>query len=191
MNWIVFALNAWVLLGLEVGLKDTLRIGETPVAPSFVMPLAVAIAIAAPSTAALWACLALGMSLDLTNSIEVVAGGPARTVLGPYALGYLLAGQLVLTMRGMMIRKNILTVGFLSLFCSAVSHIVVTAIFAIRSRYDVDVPFDATQQLLWRFGSSLYTGLVGIVLGAVLLPMLGAMGLTIGPARRFGRGNRH
>ena len=28
MNWIVFALNAWVLLGLEVGLKDTLRIGE-------------------------------------------------------------------------------------------------------------------------------------------------------------------
>lgn len=38
MNWIVFILNAWVLLGLEIGLKDALRIGETPVAPSFVMP---------------------------------------------------------------------------------------------------------------------------------------------------------
>lgn len=187
MNWLVFTLNAWVLLGLELGLKDSLRIGETPMSPSFVMPLAVAVAIAAPTTPALWACLSLGVALDLTNTIETAAGGPARTVLGPYALGYLVAGYLVLTMRGLMMRKNILTIGFLSLACSLVANIVVTAIMAIRARYDVGVEFDASQQLLWRLGSSLYTGVVGTILGAVMLPMLGAMGLTIGPARRFGR----
>lgn len=187
MNWIVFILNAWVLLGLEIGLKDALRIGETPVAPSFVMPLAVVVAIAAPSTSALWACLMLGMTLDLTNALEVTAGTTVRTVLGPYALGYVLAGQLVLTMRGLMMRKNILTVGFLSLFCSLVANIVVTAVFTVRSRYDPAVPFNASDELVWRLVSSLYTGLVGIVLGAVLLPMLGAMGLHIGPARRFAR----
>ncbi|MCC6425266.1 MAG: hypothetical protein IT435_00465 [Phycisphaerales bacterium] len=187
MNWIVFALSGWVLLGLELGLKDSLRIGDAPVAPSFVMPLAVVIALAAPSTTALWAAIVLGMTLDLTNTLEVMGGGLPRYVLGPYALGYALAAQLVLTMRGLMIRKNILTVGFLSLFCSLVSNIVVTAIFAIRSRYDVEIQFDATQQLIWRLGSSLYTGLVGLALGTVLLPLLGTMGLSIGPARRFAR----
>ncbi len=186
MNWIVFALIGWILMGLEVGLKDSLRIGETPVSPSFVMPLAVVVAIAAPSTAALWACMILGSALDLTNKIECI-GGPDRTVLGPYALGYVLAAQLVLTMRGLMIRKNILTVGFLSLFASLVCHIVVTGIFFVRSRFDTQVPFDGTQQLAWRLGSSLYTGLSGLVLGALLLPLLGAMGLSIGPARRFAR----
>lgn len=187
MNWVVFALNAWVLLGLELGLKDALRIGETPVSPSFIMPLAVTVAIAAPTTSALWACLYLGMALDLTNTIELMGGGPTRTLLGPYALGYVLAGQLVLTMRGLMIRKNILTIGFLSLFCSLVCHTVVIGTMFIRARYDHAVPFDATQQLMWRFVSSLYTGLVGIVLGALLLPMLSAMGIAIGPARRFAR----
>ncbi|HLO40410.1 MAG TPA: hypothetical protein VK176_05245 [Phycisphaerales bacterium] len=187
MNWLIFTLNAWVLLGLELGLKHTLRIGETQIAPSFVMPLAVTVAIAAPTTPALWASLALGAALDLTNAIETAGGGPARTILGPYALGYLVAGYLVLTMRGIMIKKNILTIGFLSMMSSLVANIVVAAIMAIRARYDTAVEFDASQQLLSRVIGSLYTGVVGTLIGAVLLAMLGTMGLTIGPARRFGR----
>ncbi|MBL8963845.1 MAG: hypothetical protein KF787_02615 [Phycisphaeraceae bacterium] len=187
MNWVVFSLILWGLMGLELGLKDALRLGETPVAPSFVMALAVVVSLAAPPNAALWACLAIGVTLDLTNPIEVIAGGPDRTVLGPYALGYVLACQLVLTMRGLMMRKNILTVGFLALFCSLVSHVVVTAIFAIRMRYDAGVLFLPTQELMWRFGSALYSGVAGVVLGAALLPLLGSMGLSIGPARRFAR----
>lgn len=187
MNWVVFSLVLWGLMGLELGLKDALRLGETPVAPSFVMSLAVVVSLAAPTNAALWACLAIGVVLDLTNPIEVLAGGPDRTVLGPYALGHVLACQLVLTMRGLMMRKNVLTVGFLALFCSFVCHVVVTAILAIRLRYDHGVVFEPTQELMWRFGSSLYSGIAGIVLGAALLPLLGTMGLSIGPSRRFAR----
>jgi hypothetical protein len=187
MNWIVFTLAAWGLLGLELGLKDVLRIGDTSIAPSLVFPLAVVVSLAAPATTTLWACLLLGAAVDLTYSLELVNGGPARIVLGPYALGYLLAGQLVLTMRALMIRKSFLTVGFLSLFGSVVCHIVVTAIFALRGRYDELVAFDASQQLLWRLGSSVYTGIAGLIIGAVAMPALGALGLHVGPPRRFAR----
>jgi len=164
-----------------------MRIGPTAVAPNFVFPLAVMVALSAPAHVTLWACLTLGMFTDLTNTVELANGSPHITVIGPYALGYMLAGQLILTMRGLMIRRNILTVAFLSMAGMVVCNIVVVAIFAIRGTYETGLVFEPTKQLIARLGRSVYTGLLALPLAMLLLPLAHPLGLAIAQQRRFAR----
>ncbi|MEL7474371.1 MAG: hypothetical protein AAGK04_13720 [Planctomycetota bacterium] len=164
MNWFVFALFAWLAIGLEVGLKDVLQIGPGSVAPSFVLPLAVFVAMWAPSSVALWASFALGVLVDLTWQVPRTDAGVA-TILGPYALGFTLAGWLVINMRGMVIRRNPATMAFLCLLASAVAQTVVVALYTIRSLYGDPVAWSPASELLSRvFAGSLYTALMGLLL---------------------------
>ena len=54
MNWIVFLVVSWFAFGLEAGF-DALRLAPGDVAPSFVIPIIVYIALSAPAKHALWA----------------------------------------------------------------------------------------------------------------------------------------
>lgn len=171
MNLFVFALTTWVLFGLELGLKDTLRLGPHAVAPSFVLPLAVFIATYAPAITARWACLLLGLLMDLTSQIDI-QGGEAVTAIGPYALGYLLACQFVLAVRGMMIRKNPLTLVVLTILAGVIMQILVVAILSAREIYD-PIVWSAGSQLVTRLLSSLYTGVTAFICSLILIPMMG------------------
>ncbi len=171
MNLLVFSLAAWVLFGLELGLKDTLRIGPHAVAPSFVLPLAVFIATYAPPITARWACLLLGLLMDLTSQIDL-QGGEAVTAIGPYALGYLMACQFVLAVRSMMIRKNPLTLVVLTILAGLIMQILVVALLSAREVYD-PIIWPAGSQLVTRFLSSLYTGVTAFICSLILIPMLG------------------
>lgn len=185
MRWLMFVLVAWVMLGLETGLKPALQLGPTPIAPSFVLPLAVVIAMFASSSASLWACLILGLMVDLTWKIPRTDYGTA-TMIGPYALGYLLAGQLVLTLRGIMMRRNPLSVAFLSACAAAVANVVVVAIITLHTAfYTEPIEWSAPQQLLARLSSALYTGVIGLVLAPVLLFVAPFMGLQTPGTRRY------
>ncbi|MBM4109542.1 MAG: hypothetical protein FJ255_12165 [Phycisphaerae bacterium] len=186
MNWIMVGLVAWVMLGLEKGLRGALELGASGIAPSFVFVLATFVALLAPAGTALWTCLALGLVIDLTHTVSLSAGGSA-VVVGPYALGYVLGCQLVLTMRGVMMGRNPLSLGFLALVASIVCHIVVVAVFAVRGLMVNDVAWAASGQLVPRLGSALYTGGLAVGLALVLFPMAGALGLSGPQARRFGR----
>lgn len=163
MNWFVFALFAWLTLGLELGLKDVLQIGPTPIAPSFVLPLAVFVAMWAPGGITLWACFLLGAALDLTWQVPRTDGGVA-TILGPYALGFTLMGWLVLNMRGMVIRRNPATMAFLCVVGSAVAQTVVVALFTIRRLYGDPVAWEPAAELVARLAGSVYTGAIALVL---------------------------
>ncbi|TVQ63802.1 MAG: hypothetical protein EA378_00730 [Phycisphaerales bacterium] len=181
MNWLVFAIAAWFVLGLEVGLKDIFQLGPTAIAPSFVVPLAVFIALAAPPRQTLWACLILGLGMDLTAR---VAGSPS-VVVGPYALGFLLMGQLVLAARGLMIRRNPLSLVLLSVLGSIVASIVVVAIYTIRGLVFGPEPFPAGQQLVTRVLAALYTVLTAFGMSLLLLPAAGLFGFPHDQHRRF------
>lgn len=184
MNWPFFALLTWILFGLELGFRDALRLGPTPIAPSFVIPFLVFVSISAPPNTLRLAALVLGLITDLTFPIELRDGGPAATIVGPYALGYLLASQLVLTLRAMMIRRNPLTVAFLSVLAAAVAQIVVVTMFTTRSVFGDPIDWHPTHELLTRLGSALTCSVSGLVLSFVLLPLAPMLGLNIGPARR-------
>lgn len=184
MNWPLFALLSWVLFGLELGFRDALRLGPTPIAPSFVVPFVVFIALSSPPNTLRIAALTLGLVTDLTFPVELRDGGPTATVVGPYALGYLLASQLVLTLRSMMIRRNPLTIAFLSVLAAVIAQIVVVALFTTRSIFGDPITWNATHELLTRLASSLTCSVSGLVLSFGLLPLAPMLGINIGPARR-------
>ena len=114
MNWLAYLALLWVFVGLEKGLRDALMLGTTGIAPTFVYVLVTLVAIYATPLVTTWAALIAGFTLDLVFEHQLKDGGPAVTIIGPYALAYLLSVQLILTLRGVMFRRNPLTVGFLS-----------------------------------------------------------------------------
>lgn len=186
MNWLVFTAAAWVLLGLELGLRDLLRLGTSNIAPSFVLAFLAYIAMYAPPATVTFASLILGVAIDLSWPREL-RDGQTLTVVGPYALGCLLGGQLVITMRGLMMRRNPLTLAFLATLAALVTQVIVVAFHTLRAIFWNEGPWSASGELVERFASSLYTGVLALVLSLLLLPLAPLIGFETVQTRRFAR----
>lgn len=134
MRWGVFAIVALLVLGIDAGLSDVLRVESLwDVRPNFCGALAVFIALSAPRTAALWGCFLIGLLLDLT--IEYTAGGGREVYLvGPYALGLLAGGWMVIRGRTMVFRRRALTIGVMTLLCLLVAQAIIVVLLVVRSR---------------------------------------------------------
>lgn len=187
MNFIAVLVAGYACFSLELGLRKALAVGSSGIAPSFVFILCVLISLSAPASVAMWTCLLLGLITDLTWPHEIAGGVSTATIVGPYAIGYLVACQFVLSIRGNMFKRNPLTLGFLCCFGMAIAQIVVVALYTFRSRYTPEIAWDPTSQLLARLGVALYTGLVGIVVGVFAGPLTSALGVHQAPQRRFTR----
>jgi hypothetical protein len=180
MNVLLVAVLGWLAIGLEMGLKGTLsmQFGAASAAPSFVIPLAVFIALCAPAMQAVWACLILGAFLDLTAPQAIA--GENITVLGPYAVGMAIACQFVLSIRGLVIRRHPLAVVMLSMIAAAIMHIVVVAFFTLRDICGDPVVWHTTQELLGRFISAGLTSITAFFIALALGPMAPLLGLPAG-----------
>ena len=182
---VLVAVLGWLTLGLETGVKDDLSIwvGSVKAAPSFAVPLAVFIAICAAPTQALWTALLLGLGMDLLSPV-VSSAGNNLVVLGPHALGMVVAAQFVLLTRGLVIRRNPLTMVALSIPAALMMHIVVVAIFRIRQFYSPLDNWFTLDELGARFLGSLLTGGTALVMSILLLPLAPALGLPPAHGRR-------
>jgi len=188
MNWLAFGLLTWVLLGMETGLRDAIALGDSyRAAPSFVFPLAAYIAMAAPGPTARWAALVLGILVDLLASINHGDAAPSLTLVGPHALGYLLAAQLIIIIRALLFPRNPLSLGFVSCAGYVVAQIVVVSLYTLRHALMPQMMWEATPELFARLWASLYTGGIGVLLGMVFIPLSGVLGLHTMSPRRFGR----
>ena len=186
MNWFVFILGAWVCFGLELALKPVLDAGSQGVHPSMVVPLLVFIAINAPRKPTLWAAILLGAVMDLLSPIPAVDGG-TLTIIGPHALGYLLGVHFVLAVRGMLIRRNPLTMIVISILVMMIAQIVVVAVFSARDLGASSIVWDAGDQLRARFFSSLYTGVSALLLSFVFFALGPVFGFHTTVPTRFAR----
>jgi len=169
VNWLTFALASWILMGLELGLKDRLAIGASGVAPTFVLPLAVFVAAAAPARIAIGAAMILGLIIDLTGPVPLQNGGLV-TIAGPHALGFALGAQVVVLLRGMMLTRSVLTLAVLTMIAGTLAAIVVVALHTARAAYD-PIAWRPLSQLGVRLLSAAYTGAAAIALGLVLMPL--------------------
>jgi hypothetical protein len=189
MNWIAFGVSAWVMLGLELGLRDLFRLGSSGagegVAPSFVLAHLAFIAMYASPSVVHWSSLILGLLLDLTFPVELRDGAGVCVVIGPYSLGCLLGGQLVVTMRGLMMRRNPLTLAFLAVLASLVTNVTVVAFHTVRGMLGSEALWSPTTELVSRLGGSLYTGVLALVLSLLLFPLSPLMGFETVQGRRF------
>lgn len=186
MNWFVFALVAWIAFGLELALIPVLDAGSSGVHPSMTIPLLAFISLYATRKPALWSAIILGVTMDLLSPMARTDGGSV-VIIGPYALGYLLACHFILTIRGMLIRRNPLTLIVISIAGSFVAQIVVIAIFTMRDLGTNPLIWDASDQLVSRSFSSLYTGLSALILSIVFFALAPAFGFHSSVPTRFAR----
>jgi cell shape-determining protein MreD len=162
MSWGVYAIVLWFVLGIDVGLRSVLRVGDSGIAPSFVLPLIVFVSLYAPGRAAMIASLIAGLIIDLTSPV-VLPGGTSTILLpGPNALGMLLACQLVLGARGLVFLNSPITLIVLTPLAGAVWQIAVTAVFGARELYD-PIGFSAGTMLVDGLVRSAYSALPALI----------------------------
>ena len=180
MNWVVFLLVAWVTMGLELGLRPSIQLGDSGMAPSFALILVAYIALAAPRQTALWAAMFIGVLLDLTSERLASSNLGTLTIVGPAALGCMLGASAVANVRAMVYRRNPLTMLVLATMMSVIAQIVIVACLAARSWWDPALAFHARPELAARIGSAAYTGVAALVVGPVLnflTPLFGFPGM--------------
>lgn len=186
MNWFVFAFVAWIIFGLELALLPILDAGSGGVHPSMVIPLMAFAALYAPRKQAMWAAIILGILMDLLSPMARADGGSV-VIVGPYALGYLLACHFILAIRGSLIRRNPLTLVIISIASSLIAQIVVIAIFTARDLGSNPLIWDASDQLVQRSLSSAYTGLSALILSIIFFALAPAFGFHSSVPTRFAR----
>ncbi len=186
MNWFVFILISWVCFGLELALMPVLDAGSRGVHPSMIVPLLVFVAMNAPRKPTMWAAMMLGVVLDLLSPMPAVDGGTI-TIIGPHALGFLLGAHFVLAVRGMLIRRNPLTMIVMSILVMLVAQVVVVAIFTARDLGANPLIWDAGDELRKRLFSSLYTGVSALLLSFVFFALGPVFGFNSTVPTRFAR----
>lgn len=183
MNPLAFGVALWVSLGLEWGLRDALELGSTGIAPRFAVVLLVFVCLWSSVRAGVIASLAVGVCLDLLYTVP--AGGQSVVVLGPHALGCLLAGAFALNVRAVIFRRNVLAVAVVVLVAAALVEIVATAALTVRAMYDPIGTAGPLERLLVGLGSAGYTAVVGIAYAWVLGLFRGVFGFPFDTKQGF------
>lgn len=177
MNRVVFALTAWVFLGLEWGLRDVMQVGRMDVAPSFVLILATMIALWAAPGAAIAGAMMLGAGLDLLYQVPHQNQGDV-VVLGPHALGLALGVVTVLNLRALAFRKNTVTLAVLTVIAGVMAAVGTTALLSIRAMYDPIQIGRPVAELGQRMGTALASGVLALPVGFLLTRARGVFGFT-------------
>ena len=193
MRWLVFLIFAITAIVLELSFRHVLALRSLGgVSPSFIAPLVVFVALCASRRSALWACLLLGLLLDMLTQLPY--GKEIAYVPGPHALGYVFGGYLVLQIRAMVFRGRVLTLALLTLALVVAVSIVVVAIYSIRSWYPDSATIyptkpSALRAMLRQIGVGIYSALMAIPVGWILLQTLPLWSFaTAGQASRVRRG---
>lgn len=189
MRWGIFAIFALLVLSLDAGLSDVLRIESLwDIRPNLCGVLAVFVALSAPRIAALWGCFVIGLLLDL--SIEYTTGGNRGVYLvGPYALGLLAGGWLVLRGRTMVFRRRALTIGVMTVVSLLLAQAIIMMLLVIRSRSwypggPIHWPDNAVGiELLRRVLIAVYSGVAAVPGGWLLVRTLPLWGFQTGGHR--------
>jgi len=171
MHWPVFAIFTFLLLILEDGLRTLISIGYT--SPSLLLILLVFIALWASPAIGGWAAVILGLLTDLTTPVYAIGEVHDVALIGPCCLGYLTGAIVIVQLRGMVFRDSSLAMGVLVIISGAFVHLVIMALLTMRGLpWPVAEPipgWSAADQLVARFFDLLYSGLVAVPLGYVLI----------------------
>ena len=186
MNWFVFVFVAWISFGLEMALRPVFDAGSSGVYPSMSLPLLVFISLYAPRRHAMWGAVLVGLTTDLLSPIVHADGGSIH-LLGPFTLGSLLLVQFMLTIRGKVIRSNPITMMVLSIIGASIVQAVVVALITARSLFGDHIVWDASDELLYRFFSCLYTGAAALVLSFGYFALANAFAFHGAVATRYAR----
>jgi cell shape-determining protein MreD len=171
MRWWILLIMAIIAVGLDTGLVGvfTLR-GLGHATPSIAACLLGFVALQARPRAALWAAFVIGLMLDLSPGSSGAAGGVP--IIGPRTLGSIAAAQVVLLLRPVVFRRRVVTVAVIAGVAAACIGLGSASVETIRwwaPWTHALAPPPAGARMLTIAGSSVYTVLLGIPVGAILL----------------------
>lgn len=188
MRWPVFIVLSLIAIVLETSVAHAFRLHTLGgLRPSFAICLLTYVAMFAPRGTALWAAWGLGLLVDLCTDLPQT---PSRVVYlpGPHALGYVFACYLIIQIRAMLLRRRVLTFVAMTTLASAVSSLVIVAIYSVRRWYPEDplnwTEFTALGELASRLGDAAYSGVIAIVIGWFLLTTTAWWGFQVASSRR-------
>lgn len=177
MKWILFVPVLLVALVLDVSFMGALDVAG--VSPSLVVIVLAFIAMQAEAGSVTWASLLAGFLWDLSDPSMAGPRAPLY-LIGAHTLGCFFGVQAVLSVRGIVVRRNPLSVGAMALLLGGASGLFWTAWWTLRSWYPGSVPPWGDGSSLMQLGTQLLaalaTGIAGIAVGWLLLKSTPAWG---------------
>jgi len=175
MRWFIFLVAAIVAVAMDSGLVGvfTLR-GLSYATPSVSACLLAFVALQSRPSTAFWAAWILGMMLDLSPTAAGAVGG--LPIIGPRTLGCVAAVQVILLVRPVLFRRRIVTIAAMSGVTWITIGLVAAAIETLRwwlPWTHAMAPPPASQRVVTVLSSGLYTAMLGLPLGAILVGTLG------------------
>lgn len=167
MNWVLFVIALFVATVLEMSMVDLLEVGG--IRPSLIAVIALFLALWAPRMTSLWGCFACGLAIDLTSP-WIWGSGETAYLIGPHTLGYSFACALILQVRSMVMRRQVFALSVLTGVFVVMSSIVIVAVGTARAWYSPEfAAFSPTHELLRRLGMAVYSALMAIPVGMLLV----------------------
>src|SRR3954469_15030052 len=169
MRWFAYFILAYVMLGVQVGLRPFVQVGTA--APNFVLMVAIFIALNAPKDAALLGCFGLGIMQDLLT----------QQTFGVYALSYGLIAMFVVATQQLVYRDHPATHASLAFFGSGLCSIVLLlqGWLSLEARRHPESLRQSPTTLLYQ---TLYTAVLAPIVIGVLTRVRRAFSFQ--PARR-------
>lgn len=166
MNWLTFTITAYIGYALQLLLAPMWSINGRE--PMLLLILLVFVALQAPGMHAAWAAIVLGLLMDvLLNDYQT-------DLIGPWALGLLAAAYALVQMRNLLFKDSMFTIAIMTFVAGIFAQLVATTLHTMRDNIAVfgNTPvenFSAVDQLYHGFGTLLYTAIVAIPVGYLLL----------------------
>lgn len=165
MNWLTFTILAYLACALQIVLKPVWMIGDSE--PMLALILLVFIALQAPAIHVAWAAIVLGLLAD-SLPFQHEDG-----LIGPWALGFLVAGYAMVQLRNLLFRDSMFTIAIMTLVAGVFALLFATALQLLRGvpalNNEMVEGFSAANRLYYGFGTLLYTAAVAIPVGFLLL----------------------
>jgi len=179
MNWITFSILAYLFYALQIAIAPVWTIRNTE--PMLLLIMLVFIGLQARAMAVAWAALVLGVLVDM--SLQQHEPG----LIGPWAIGFLAAGYAMVQLRNLLFRDSMFTIAIMTMVAGIFAFLVATTIHVMRGipilGNEPAVGFSAVEQLYRGFFTLIYTSIVAIPVGYMLLKSRPIWGLS-------GRGTR-
>ena len=181
MKWWVFAIAWAACMAVDSGLMPAFAWGRH--VPQLWPVLLAFVCLHASRDAGFWAALATGVWLDATHpAVSAGAEGPvAVLVFGPNVLACAAGAWGVLELRGVLYRRNVLTVAVSAAACAVLWSLAFIAIAGIRAAYADPWPLWGPGPGAAAVGNDILTALYSAAVG---LPVAWALHGTI-PAWDF------
>jgi len=158
-----------VAVAADTALMPALELGGAT--PSAVAVLATFAILLASRDTAWFAGVVAGLAVDLSSPLPW--DGRMVVVLGPWAIGFAFGAQLLLTIRGSLVRRNPLTIAVACFVMLMAATVVWCAVWSLRAWLPASVPpwggESVMRAMAERSRWALWSGVVALPLGWLLL----------------------